>query len=68
MRWLLINLVLMYRATLGRFLGGQCKFHPSCSQYAIDAIKKYGTLRGSYKAIKRISRCHPFSQGGYDPA
>jgi putative membrane protein insertion efficiency factor len=67
MRWIMINLVLLYRATVGRFLGGQCKFHPSCSQYAIDAINKYGSFRGSWKAIKRIARCHPFSKGGYDP-
>jgi hypothetical protein len=64
----MINLVLMYRATVGRFFGGQCKFHPSCSQYAIDAINKYGAWRGGWKAIKRISRCHPFSRGGFDPA
>jgi putative membrane protein insertion efficiency factor len=64
----MVNLVLMYRATLGRFLGGQCKFHPSCRQYAIDAINKYGAMRGGWKAIKRISRCHPFSHGGFDPA
>ncbi|MGD0542082.1 MAG: membrane protein insertion efficiency factor YidD [Tepidisphaeraceae bacterium] len=67
-RWLLIHLVLFYRATLGQFLGGQCRFTPSCSQYAIDAISKYGPLRGSLKAIRRILRCHPWGGRGYDPA
>jgi len=68
MRWLLVHLVLLYRATLGRFLGGHCRFHPSCSQYALDAIDKYGPYRGAYKALRRILRCHPLSKGGYDPA
>jgi putative membrane protein insertion efficiency factor len=68
MRRLLIYLVLFYRATLGQFLGGQCRFHPTCSQYAIDAINKYGPWRGSLKAIRRIARCHPWGGHGYDPA
>ena len=68
MRWLLIQLVLLYRATLGRLLGGQCRFQPTCSQYAIDAVNKYGPLRGSWRAAKRIARCHPFGGRGYDPA
>ncbi|CAN5656068.1 membrane protein insertion efficiency factor YidD [soil metagenome] len=68
MRWLLIHLVLLYRVTLGKLLGGQCRFHPTCSQYAIDAINRHGTIRGSWRAFKRIARCHPFSSGGYDPA
>jgi putative membrane protein insertion efficiency factor len=68
MRLLLIQFVLLYRATLGRFLGGQCRYHPTCSQYAIDAITKHGAARGSWLAMKRIARCHPWAQGGYDPA
>ena len=68
MRWLLIHLVLLYRATLQRFMGGHCRYHPSCSQYAIDAIEKYGAIRGAWKALKRIVRCHPFGGRGYDPA
>ena len=68
MRWLLIRLVLLYRATLGPFLGGHCRFHPTCSQYAIDAVNKHGALRGSWKALRRILRCHPWSPGGFDPA
>ena len=68
MRRLLIFLVHVYRATLGRFLGGHCRFHPSCSQYAIDAVNKYGPAGGSWRAAKRICRCHPWGGHGYDPA
>jgi putative membrane protein insertion efficiency factor len=68
MRWLLIHLILLYRVTLGLLLGGQCRFQPTCSQYAIDAINKHGSIKGTWRAIKRIARCHPFSAGGYDPA
>lgn len=68
MRWALIQLVILYRATLGRILGGQCRYEPSCSQYAIDAIRKYGAARGSWKAVCRIARCHPWGGQGHDPA
>lgn len=68
MRWAMINFVMLYRATLGLFMGGQCRFTPTCSQYAIDAINKYGAVRGGWKALKRISRCHPWGGRGYDPA
>jgi len=68
MRWLLTQLVLLYRVTLGRLLGGHCRFHPSCSQYAIDAVNKYGAARGAWKAAKRVAKCHPFGGKGYDPA
>jgi putative membrane protein insertion efficiency factor len=65
---LLVYAVVLYRATLGQFLGGQCRFHPSCSQYVIDALGKYGALRGGWRAIKRLLRCGPWGRGGYDPA
>lgn len=68
MRHLLIQLVLLYRVTLGRLLGGHCRFHPSCSQYAIDAVNKYGPWRGSWRAAKRVAKCRPFGGKGYDPA
>ena len=68
MRWFMINLILAYRATLGRFLGGQCRYLPTCSQYAIDAINKYGALKGGFRALKRILRCHPLGGKGWDPA
>ena len=68
MKWLLIGLVRFYQVTLSRFIGGQCRFMPTCSQYAIDAINKYGAWRGGWKATKRICRCHPWGGSGYDPA
>ena len=68
MKWLLIHLVLLYRVTLGKLLGGHCRYYPSCSQYAIDAVNKYGAARGAWKAAKRVAKCHPFGGKGYDPA
>lgn len=68
MKWLLIHLVLLYRVTLGRWLGGQCRFHPTCSQYALDAVNLHGPRRGGWRTIKRVCRCHPWGGRGYDPA
>ena len=65
---LLVWLILLYRVTLGRLLGGHCRYYPSCSQYGIDAIRKYGPARGGWKAAKRMCRCHPWGGQGYDPA
>jgi uncharacterized protein len=65
---LIIALVWVYRFTLGPIMGGQCRFHPTCSQYMIDAVRKYGAARGFWKGVKRVGRCHPWSEGGYDPA
>jgi putative membrane protein insertion efficiency factor len=64
----LIAMVLVYRATLGRLLGGHCRFQPTCSQYMIDAINQRGPICGVWRGIKRICRCHPFGGSGYDPA
>ena len=68
MRWLLIQFVLLYRVTLGKLLGGHCRYQPTCSQYAIDALNKYGACRGSWRAAKRVCRCHPWGGKGWDPA
>jgi putative membrane protein insertion efficiency factor len=68
MRWLLVQLVVLYRVTLGPWLGGHCRFEPSCSQYAIDAVNRHGPWRGGWRAAKRICRCHPWGGSGYDPA
>lgn len=65
---LFIGLIHLYRVTLGPFLGGHCRFHPTCSQYALDAIRKYGPWRGGWRTIKRLARCHPWGGHGYDPA
>jgi len=52
---------------LSFFVGGACRFHPTCSQYTYEAIEKYGILKGVWMGIKRISKCHPWNDGGYDP-
>jgi putative membrane protein insertion efficiency factor len=56
-----------YQHTLGHILGGHCRFYPSCSNYFIGAVQKYGPWRGTLKGVWRILRCHPFSKGGIDP-
>jgi uncharacterized protein len=68
MRYVGIGAVWLYRLTLGPFLGGQCKYHPSCSQYAIDSLHEYGLLKGSTLAAWRLLRCNPWSRGGVDHA
>lgn len=64
---LLQFLIRAYQLLLSPLLGSQCRFTPSCSRYAAEAIARYGALRGSWLAIRRIGRCHPFCDGGYDP-
>lgn len=64
---LLIGAVRIYQWSLSPFLGQQCRFIPSCSNYFIQAVRKYGALRGSWKGTRRICRCHPFHPGGHDP-
>ena len=66
-RIVLIGLIHLYRLTLSGWLGGQCRFFPTCSHYAEDAIREHGALRGSLMAAWRIARCGPFTDGGYDP-
>ncbi len=65
--WLLITAVRCYQAVLGPLLGGSCRFSPTCSQYFILAVEKHGPLRGGWKGVRRILRCHPFGSGGHDP-
>lgn len=57
----------MYRLFLSPLLGQACRFTPTCSQYAAEAIQRYGALKGSWLAVRRILRCNPFCPGGYDP-
>jgi uncharacterized protein len=63
----LIAAVRFYQRAVSPLLGSNCRFSPTCSQYTIEAIEKYGAIRGVWKGMKRILRCHPFSAGGYDP-
>jgi len=62
-----ILLVRLYQLTLSPIFGHYCRFEPTCSNYAIDALTKYGAWKGSLMAVKRIGRCHPWHPGGYDP-
>lgn len=64
---LLLGLIGFYRYFLSPLLGVNCRFQPSCSAYARDAVTKFGPWRGSWLAIRRIGRCHPFGGSGYDP-
>ncbi|MES9540595.1 membrane protein insertion efficiency factor YidD [Spirillospora sp. NPDC049024] len=63
----LILLVRAYRRFLSPLLGQQCRFHPSCSAYGLEALQVHGALRGTWLTARRIARCHPFHPGGYDP-
>jgi putative membrane protein insertion efficiency factor len=67
MKSLLINLIKLYKYAISPILPKSCRFMPSCSDYSVEAVRKYGTLRGSYLSLKRILKCHPFHSGGYDP-
>ena len=66
-RALLLGLIRLYRMTLSGWLGGQCRFYPTCSHYAEDAIRTHGAIKGSILATWRVLRCNPFGRGGIDP-
>ncbi len=64
----LIAVIRFYQKHISPLKGrASCRFYPTCSQYAIDALKKYGALKGSWMALRRLLKCHPFHPGGYDP-
>jgi putative membrane protein insertion efficiency factor len=67
LRKILILLIRIYRKFISPLKPPSCRFYPTCSQYAIDAIEKYGAVKGTFMAVKRILKCHPFHPGGYDP-
>ncbi len=67
MRYVLKYLIRGYQLAISPLLGPRCRFYPSCSHYAIEAIETHGALRGMWLTIKRISRCHPWHEGGFDP-
>lgn len=64
---ILIAGVRFYQVSLGPLMGGHCRFEPSCSNYFIQAVEKYGAIVGAWKGTRRILRCNPFFRGGYDP-
>jgi putative membrane protein insertion efficiency factor len=65
--WLLIAAVRCYQLGISPFIGERCRFQPTCSQYFIEAVQKYGAIRGSWRGLCRIGRCHPWGGSGYDP-
>lgn len=67
MKSVLIFLIKTYRVLISPLLPPSCRFTPTCSQYTLEAIKRYGALRGSYMGVRRLLKCHPFHAGGYDP-
>jgi hypothetical protein len=67
MKTLVLALIGFYKAALSPVFSGGCKYYPTCSEYAADAVERYGPLRGLWIALKRLIRCRPFHPGGYDP-
>ena len=67
MRWLLVGFIRAYQRFLSPLLGPRCRFYPSCSHYAAEAIQRHGPVNGGWLALRRIVRCHPLNPGGYDP-
>lgn len=67
MRRLLIGIIKGYQFLLSPLIGQNCRFHPTCSHYAIEAINEHGVLKGGYLSVRRIIKCHPFNEGGHDP-
>jgi len=65
--WPFIIAIRAYQVTLSPFIGGQCRFEPTCSRYGVEAYRLHGPLRGTWLTLMRILRCHPFGGGGYDP-
>ena len=67
MKYVLIWLLRAYRFAISPLYGQVCRFYPTCSAYALEAVTRHGALRGSWLALRRIGRCHPWNPGGYDP-
>ena len=65
--WLVIGPVKLYQIFISPMIGQHCRFQPTCSEYFIGSVRKYGVMRGSLRGLWRICRCHPWSRGGYDP-
>ncbi len=67
MKTVLVLLLKGYRLVVSPMYGQVCRYHPSCSAYALEAVETHGALRGSWLAVRRLARCHPWTPGGYDP-
>lgn len=66
-RLIVLGLLRFYKAAISPWLPSACRFHPTCSEYMMEAVERYGVFRGVWLGLKRLGRCHPFHQGGYDP-
>jgi putative membrane protein insertion efficiency factor len=67
MRQILIALIKLYRYAISPYMAPSCRYTPTCSSYAIEAVERHGIFRGSWLAMRRVSRCHPWHEAGYDP-
>ena len=67
MKKILILLIKLYQKFISPMFPAKCRFYPTCSQYTLEAVKEHGAIKGTYLGIKRILKCHPFHEGGYDP-
>ena len=67
MKSLLVALLRTYQYAISPFLGRRCRYYPSCSEYAVEAVEKHGAIKGGWLGVKRVCRCHPWHPGGYDP-
>ena len=67
MKWILIGLLKAYRFAISPLYGQVCRYHPSCSAYALEAVTVHGSVKGSWLSVRRVGRCHPWAAGGYDP-
>ncbi|MDR1096183.1 MAG: membrane protein insertion efficiency factor YidD [Spirochaetaceae bacterium] len=67
MKFIVLGLIRFYRTAISPYTRPSCRFYPTCSEYALEAVEKYGVLKGGWLAVRRILRCHPFHAGGFDP-
>lgn len=67
MKWLVLRLIRLYQLVLSPIMGQQCRFYPTCSEYTREAVEIHGVIKGLWLGARRISRCHPFHEGGFDP-
>lgn len=67
MKYLLIGIVRIYQYIISPYLPNHCRYEPTCSRYAVEALKRHGAIKGGWLTLKRIGRCHPWAKGGYDP-
>ena len=67
MKWLALELIKLYQSTISQVTPASCRFSPTCSNYASEAIQRYGLIKGSWLTTKRLARCNPWTPGGYDP-